>query len=92
MIEVISIGSDNVVRLDALTNASSGAFIMVLNAGLAATFGALVASGRDAAVPVVTAAAVVCAAVCLATSVLLGMRQFKRIREHYVPLFASVQQ
>jgi hypothetical protein len=27
MIEVISIGSDNIVRLDALTNASSGAFI-----------------------------------------------------------------
>jgi len=72
--------------------ASSGAFIMVLNAGLAATFGALVASGRDAAVPVVTAAAVVCAAVFLGASVLLGMRQFKRIRERYVPLFASVQQ
>jgi len=27
MIEIISIGSDNIVRLDALTNASSGAFI-----------------------------------------------------------------
>jgi hypothetical protein len=27
MIEVISIGSDNIVRLDALTNASSGAYI-----------------------------------------------------------------
>src|SRR5207244_3075665 len=27
MIEVISIGSDNTVRLDALTNASSGAYI-----------------------------------------------------------------
>jgi hypothetical protein len=72
--------------------ASSGAFIMVLNAGLAATFGALVASGRGAAVPVVTTAAVVCAAVFLGVSILLGMRQFKRIRERYVPLFASVQQ
>jgi hypothetical protein len=34
----------------------------------------------------------VCAAVFLGASVLLVMWQFKRIREHYVPLFASVQQ
>ena len=72
--------------------ASSGAFIKVLNAGLAGIFGALVASSRDGAVPVVTATAVVCAGVFLGASVLLGMRQFTRMRKRYVPQFASVQQ
>ena len=71
--------------------ASSGAFIKVLNAGLAAIFGALVVSSRDGAVPVVIATAVVCAAVFLGGSVLLGMRQFTRMRKRYVPQFASVQ-
>lgn len=71
--------------------ASSGAFIMVLNASLAGIFAALVAIGRDAAIPVVAGAAVVCAAAFLGASVLLGARQFKEIRRRYVPRFASIQ-
>ena len=56
--------------------ASSGAFIMLVNAGLTGVFAGLVAVALDAPGPLVGAVAAACGLAFLGISVTLGVRQF----------------
>jgi hypothetical protein len=58
--------------------ASSGAFIMLVNAGLTGVFAGLVAVALDAPGPLVGAVAAACGLAFLGISVTLGVRQSQR--------------
>lgn len=67
--------------------ASSGAFITFINAGLTGVLAALVALILNAPAWAVGVASSVAGLIFLAVSLALYMRQYRRMRERYVPLF-----
>ena len=69
--------------------ASSGAFIMLVNAGLTGVFAGLVAVALDAPGPLVGAVAAACGLAFLGISIVLGVWQFQRMQRRYMPLFPT---
>jgi hypothetical protein len=69
--------------------ASSGAFITFVNSGLIGVFAALVALAFNAPGPLVAIVAVACGLSFLGLSVILGLRQYLRIRRRYVSQYPA---
>jgi hypothetical protein len=69
--------------------ASSTAFIMLVNSGLAGVFAALVAVGVDAPGPLVGTVAAACGLAFLGTSVTLLARFRRLVNRRHVPLFPA---
>jgi hypothetical protein len=69
--------------------ASSTAFIMLVNSGLAGVFAALVAVGLDAPGPLVGTVAAACGLAFLGISVALAARRRRRVNRRHVSLFPA---
>lgn len=69
--------------------ASGGAFMVFVNSGLSSVLAALVAVALHAPGPLIGLVAAACGLSFLSTTLTVGMRQYQRMRQRYIPLFPA---